>query len=108
MVLFCFDPARTEANIWIILTSAYLVLLQLAGIVLAIRLQKVNLKALENSRYVVAAIYISAISLMLGMVTVFAFKNLPNVAGFMFSGSLIASAIVFLSMIFIPKVSLEL
>ncbi len=105
VVVFCYSPTRTTANIWIIVTCGYLALLQFIGLILAVRLHKVNLKALENSRYIVASIYISSICLMLVMVALFAINNLPNIIELLFSASLLASTAVFLFMIFIPKVS---
>ena len=105
MVLLCYNPARTAANIWFIVTSGYFALLQFIGIVLALRLYKVNLKALENSRYIIAAIYISTISLLIIVVSVFTFQNLHNVIEVLFSGTMMVSTTVFLSMVFIPKVS---
>ena len=105
VVLLCYDPVKTAASIWFIVTSGYFVLLQFIGLILALRLYKVNLKALENSRYIIAAIYISAILLLIIVVSVFTLQNLHNIIEVVFSGTLMVSTTVFLTMVFIPKVS---
>ena len=106
MVAFCFNSTlRPISGAWIVLTFIYLAILQLIGVILALRTRKVKIKALKNAKYIVAAIYISAIALMIIAVSTFAIGNLPNVIELLFSGSLMVATTVFLSMVFIPKVS---
>ena len=102
---FCYDPMnRPLSGAWLIVTFAYLVTMALIGVFLALRIRKVKIKALKNSRYIVAVIYVSFIGLMVIGVTVFALGNLPNIVELLISGSLMVITAVFLAMVFIPKV----
>ena len=106
MGVFCFDATnRPFSAAWIVLTFVYLAILQLIGIILALRIRKVKIKALRDSKYIVAVIYISAIALIVITISTFVLGNLPNVIELLFSGSLMVATTVFLSMVFIPKVS---
>ena len=105
MTTFCFGTSsRPISGAWIILTFIYLSLLQLVGVVLAFRTRKIKIKALKDSKYIVAAMYISAIALITIAISTFVVGALPNVIELLFSGSLMVSSTVFLSMVFVPKV----
>ncbi len=102
---FCYSTSRTPvATAWVVITSVYLALLQLVGVVLALRTRKVKVKTLKNSKFIIAAIYISAIALLVILISTFALGNRRNFIEFLFSGSLMVSTYVGLTMVFIPKV----
>ena len=106
-VLFCFNSeVKPIAGAWIVLTSDYLVLLQLVGLILALRTRKVKIKALKDSKYIVAGVYISAICLTIILLSTFVVGFLPNLIEFLFSGSLLVSTNSLLILVFFPKVSL--
>ena len=103
---FCYDAVnRPLSGAWLTLTFAYLLTIALIGVFLALRIRKVKFKALKNSRYIVAVIYVSFIALIVICVSVFALGNLPNIIELLISGSLMVITAVFLAMVFIPKVS---
>ncbi len=102
---FCYSTSRAPvASAWVFITSTYLALLQVVGVVLAICTRKVKVKTLKNSKYIIAAIYISAIALLVILVSTFALGNRRNFIELLFSGSLMVSTYVGLTMVFIPKV----
>ncbi len=103
---FCYNAKlKPVASAWIVMTSLYLALLQVTGVVLALRTRKVKIKVLKDSKYIVAVIYISAIALTVILLSTFALDNWPNAIEFLFSGSLIVSTNAILLMVFVPKVS---
>lgn len=105
IVWFCYNSSvKPIASAWIVITSVYLVILQVIGVILALRTRKVKIKALKNSKFIVAVIYISAIALMVILLSTFALGSVPNLIEFLFSGSLLVSTNVILIMVFIPKV----
>ena len=90
--------------LWQIGTLAYLALLQLVGFILAIQTRKVKIKALNDSKYVAAIIYVTSIVLIMLIVARFALYRYLNASEAVFSGALMVGAAAFLSFIFIPKV----
>ena len=98
----CFP--RTAQTIWLGVTFAYLALLQIIGIILAIQTRKVKIKLLNDSKYIAALIYISSIALLLIMIVTLLPLNLINVKEGVFSGSLLVATTIFLALVFIPKV----
>jgi gamma-aminobutyric acid type B receptor len=84
----------------------YLALVQVAAIVLAIQTRRVKVKLLNDSKYIVALIYISGVVLLLLIVVTFILGVLINVNEILVSGAFLVSTTAFLSLTFIPKVTL--
>ena len=83
----------------------YIILIQLIGIVLAVQTRKVKVKALNDSKYIAALIYISTITwLVTGIVTFVLPWNTINISELIFSGGILATVTAFLCLTFIPKV----
>lgn len=95
------DNNSNSINIAIFL---YLALTQAAAIVLAIQTRRVKIKLLNDSKYIVALIYISGVTLLILMVVLFALGALINVNEFLVSGALLFATTSVLSLTFIPKV----
>ena len=81
-----------------------MILLQVAAIILAFMTRKVKIKALNDSKYVAAIIYITSMVVVGLIVTTFALDSFIVVAEIMFSGGLMLATTVFVGLIFIPKV----
>ena len=79
--------------------------MQVAAIVLAIQTRRVKVKVLNDSKYIIALIYISSVVLLLLIVVTFSLGVLNNVNEVLVSGAFLISATAFLSLIFIPKVN---
>ena len=84
---------------------AYLILLQIVGIILAFRTRKVKINVLNESKVVTMLIYISSIVLVVIVLVTFILRNYINVSVAVHSGGVIVLATVFLLLIFVPKVS---
>ena len=84
---------------------AYLILLQIVGIILAFQTRKVKINVLNDSKVVTILIYISSIVLVVIMLVTFILRNYINVSAAVHSGGVIVLATVFLLLIFVPKVS---
>ena len=98
----CFPrPAQT---IWLGVTFAYLALLQIIGIILAVQTRKVKIKLLNDSKYIAALIYISSIALVVIVIITVVPLTLINVVEGVFSGCLLVATTFFLVLVFIPKV----
>ena len=83
----------------------YIVLIQIIGIVLAIQTRKVKVKALNDSKYIAALIYISTIVWLVSGVVIFILPwNTINISELIFSGGLMVIVTAFLCLTFIPKV----
>ncbi len=102
MIYQCFP--ETIQTIYLVVTLAYLAILQIIGIVLAIQTRKIKIKLLNDSKYIAAVIYISSIALVLIAIVTLVPGSFINVIEAIFSGSLLVATTFFLGLIFIPKV----
>ena len=96
--------ADNNSNITNTVIFIYLALLQVAAIVLAIQTRRVKIKVLNDSKYIVALIYISSITLLILVVVVFALGALININELLVAGAFLIATTSFLSLTFIPKV----
>ncbi len=103
MVYQCFPG--TIQTIYLVVTLAYLAILQIIGIVLAIQTRKIKIKLLNDSKYIAAVIYISSIALVLIAIVTLVPGIYINIIEAIFSGSLLMATTFFLGLIFIPKVN---
>ncbi len=104
MVYQCYT--ETIQTIFLAITIAYLAILQIIGIVLAIQTRKIKIKLLNDSKYIAAVIYICSIAVFFIGSIVFIPDHLINIEEAFFSGSLLVATTFFLALIFIPKVTL--
>lgn len=82
----------------------YLVFLQVAAIVLAIQTRRVKIKVLNDSKYIIALIYISSITVLVLAVVQFVLGAIININELIVSGVFFIATTSFLSLTFIPKV----
>ena len=100
----CYGGSDNAPFIWLALIFAYLAILQIVGLVLALQTRKVKIKALNDAKVIAALIYITSIVLVILAVSTFALGEYINVNEVLFTGSLLVAAIMFLVLIFVPKV----
>ena len=93
----------TTAFTWLIVQYAYLGVLQIMSIILAVQTRKVN-KAIHDSKEVIAIVYITSI-IMIILVVSFALGSYQNIGEAIISGCLIFAGLIVLILIFIPKVT---
>ena len=84
--------------------SAYKIILQLVALVLAIHTQRVKVKGLNDSKYIIAAVYASSLGLLLAIITHFIVIEYLHVHTVLFAISLGFSSTAILGFVFIPKV----
>ena len=94
----------TPQRIAVGILATYKVLLQLAALVLAIHTQRVKVKGLDDSKYIIAAVYVSTLGLLLATVTHFVVIEYLHVHAVLFAISLGFSSTAILGLVFIPKV----
>lgn len=107
MVYVTYQCDKTDGgygDIWLAITYVYFGLLQLIGIILAVQTRKVQIKVLNDSKFVTALIYMSSILLLLLGVVVYLFGSYINAVEIVFSGAFLLSATTFACLSFIPKV----
>ena len=97
--------SSTPSFFWQIFIFAYLVMLQVVGIVLAFQTRKVKLRSLKDSKYIASIIYISSISIVVMALVTFALKNYINIGTGILAFGIFTLTTVFLALIFVPKVS---
>ena len=100
----CYDSGSAPFVLELLL-FVYLGLLQLVGIILAFQTRKVKISVLNDSKSVAALIYISSIVLVVIVLITLSLRGYANIRPALFYGGIILLATVFLSLIFIPKVS---
>lgn len=98
----CYDSSLPF--IWVGLEYLYLIVLQVAAIILAFKTRNVKIKELNDFKSVAAIIYITSIIMAALMVVTFATSGYIVLAEALFSGGIILATIVFLGLTFIPKV----
>ena len=89
---------------YLLFMFCYLGLLQLIGLVLAIRTRKVKINILNDSKYVMAIIYVSSLVIVIMALVTFVPGTRLNLNEAFFSAGLLLSTSIFLSLTFIPKV----
>ena len=100
----CYET-RSLPFIFDCIIFAYLILLQIVGIILAFQTRKVKINVLNESKVVTMLVYISSIVLVVIVQVTFILRNYINVSAAVHFGGVIVLATVFLLLIFVPKVS---
>ena len=96
-----------RAVIWIAISFAYKALLQLCAIFMAFTTRKVNMKGLNDTKEIYTIIYINTIIITVLIVTEFVLKRHHVVYITLYGLAIFAEATLFLSMTFVPKVTIH-
>lgn len=105
MVWVCYE-ASSPAYFWQIFIYAYLVMLQIVGIVLAFQTRKVKLQGLRDSKFIASIVYMSSIILVILALVTFGLRTYINIGTGIFVAGIFILTTITLSLIFIPKVSM--
>ena len=89
-----------------VLTVAYKIVVQGATLVFAIMIRKVKIPSLDDARYVTVMVYIATALSLVVMVTSFTLVEYTNAYAAIFATSSIMVGDCFLSLLFVPKVSM--
>ena len=91
--------------IWIIVLYLYILLTQLIAVFLAFRTRKVEIKVLNDAKYVAFIIYLTSFIIVIMIICAVLLSNYLNADGAVFGGLLYIFITTVLSVLFIPKVS---
>ena len=94
-----------DAIVWLAISYAYKGLLQLAAMFMAFHTRQVKIKGLNDSKEIAVIVYINSIILALLAVVEFALASYHEVHAALVGLALLTEATVFLSLVFIPRVS---
>ena len=104
MVWVCYE-ASSPSFFWQLFIFAYLIMLQIVGIVLAFQTRKVKLQGLKDSKFIASIVYISSIILVILALVTFGLRTYINIGTGIFVAGIIVLTTITLGLIFIPKVS---
>ena len=90
--------------IWIIILYLYILATQLMAVFLAIRTRKVEIKILNDAKYIVAIIYLTSVIITIMIVCAVLLSNFLNADGAVFGGLIYVFITTVLAILFIPKV----
>ena len=94
-----------NAVVWLAFSYAYKGLLQLIAMFMAFHTRRVKIKVLNDTKEIAVIIYINSIILALLAVVEFALNDYHEVHAALFGLALLVGATVFLTLVFIPKVT---
>ena len=83
---------------------AYLMVLQILGIILAFQTRRVKIKSLKDSTFVAANVYISSIVIVMFTLVTFALRSYLNAYSAIFASGIFILTTTFLILTFVPKV----
>ena len=92
---------------WQIFIFIYLAVLQIIGILLAFQTRKVKLHGLRDSKFIASIIYASSIVLVVLALVTFSLMTYINIGTGISAVGILALTTIFLSLVFVPKVTLK-
>ena len=90
--------------IWIVILYLYLLLTQLVAVFLAIKTRKVEIKILNDAKYIVMIIYLTSVIIFIMIVCAVLLSNFLNADGAVFGGLIYIFITTVLGVLFIPNV----
>ena len=101
---YIFVCDSTPEKVVLGILSVYKGLLQLLAFFLAICIPRVKVKGLNESKYIIAAVYVSSLGLILATLTHFTLTEYINTYTALYSVATCLSSSTVLALLFIPKV----
>ena len=89
-----------------VLSVSYKILLQGITLVLAVKIRKVKIPALDDGRYVAVMVYVATVLVLLVVAASLTLVDFPNAFASVFAASSVIGGVSFLSLLFVPKVSI--
>ena len=99
----CYEETGA-ALYWRIFVFAYLMVLQILGVMLAFQTRRVKIKSLKDSTFVAANVYISSIVIVMFILVTFALRSYLNAYSAIFAIGIFILTTTFLTLTFVPKV----
>lgn len=82
-------------------------LLQVVALIFAFSIRKVDIKGLDDSPFIIAAIYVSSVVLAVVFVSSITLKDYINVYAAVFCSGFFIGTTMVLLLVFVPKVSIQ-
>ena len=101
---FIFVCASSERQITLGILYGYKALLQFLAVILALKTRKVQVKGLDDSKYIIAATYLSSLVLLAVIIMTYTAYELINTYAVVTSASFILGSTMIVAIVFIPKV----
>ena len=95
-------------NIALGILYGYKAILQIIALVFSFSIRKVKVKALNDAKYIAAAVYVTSIVTAVIIVSLYSLKAFLNLYAALFSLGFFIGTTVILVLVFIPKVNLKL
>jgi hypothetical protein len=92
--------------IWIVIVYLYLLVTQLVAVFLAIKTRKVEIKILNDAKYIVIIIYLTSAIIFIMIICAVLLSTFLNADGAVFGGLIYIFITTVLGVLFIPKVCL--
>ena len=95
----------TARNIAINVTYGIKALLQVVALIFAFSIRKVNIKGLDDSPFIIAAIYSSSVVLAVVFISSITLKDYANIYAIVFCTGYFIGTTMVLLLVFVPKVN---
>lgn len=105
---FIFVCSSNQRRITLGVLYGYKALLQILAVILALKTRKVQVKGLDDSKYIIAATYLSSLVLLAVIIMTYTAYELINTYAVVTSASFILGSTAIIAIVFIPKVSVSL
>lgn len=100
-MIHCSSSGR---NIWFVILSLQQCCLNVVALFLAFRTRKVKVKGLDDSRYIIASVYITSCILPVTIIALFTLNHFPTVYAALIAGGYYVAITAILILVFVPKV----
>ena len=101
----CYTPSSPLSYVSVALVYTHVAIQQIAALILAIKIRKVKIKTLNDSKYVVALVYISSMTVAIMALMTFSLGAYLNLSNVVYNGGFLFASTMFLLLLFVPKVS---
>ena len=102
-IYICNSPNR---DIFISVLYGFKAVMQVIALIFAFSIRKVNVKGLDDSRFIIAAIYVSSVALAVIFVSSITLSDFENAFAVVFCTGFFIATTVILLLVFVPKVLL--
>ena len=106
MEYFFYICDSKNRNIALGILYGYKAILQIIALVFSFSIRKVKVKALNDAKYIAAAVYVTSIVTAVIIVSLYSLKAFLNLYAALFSLGFLIGTTVILVLVFIPKVNL--
>ena len=103
-VYFIFVCTSDARRITLGILYGYKALLQILAVILALKTRKVQIKGLDDSKYIIAATYLSSLVLLAVIIMTYTASKLINTYAAVSSACFIIGSTMIVAIVFIPKV----